>query len=114
MELHLALENKHLRNLHENFRDEMWIAFHDGEINSQDDFYDYFHQWIDNAVIYTSDCEEILKGNSEYSYEEHDVYGRPENVSQAAFACLYDYIMDHSDTPSWDEMETTLNELNTK
>lgn len=110
MDLHLALENKHLRDLHENFRDEIWVEFHASMINNQDDFYDYFHHWIDNAVIYTRDCEAILEGNSEYHYLEHDVYGRPDNIAQAAFACLYDYIMDHSDTVTWAEMETVLNE----
>ena len=110
MDLHLALENKHLRELHENFRDEIWEEFHASMINNQDDFYDYFHHWIDNAVIYTRDCEAILEGNSEYHYLEHDVYGRPDNIAQAAYACLYDYIMDHSDTPNWEQMENVLNE----
>ena len=110
MDLHLALENKHLRDLHEDFIDEIWVEFHASTINNQDDFYDYFHEWIDNAVIYTSDCEAILESNSEYHYEDHDVYGRPNNISQAAYACLHDYLMDHIDTPNWEQMETVLNE----
>ena len=110
MDLYLSLENNELRNLHENFRDEVWLAFHQGEVNDQDDFYNYLHEYIDSAVIYTSDCESILTGNSEYHYEDHDLYGRPNNISQAAFACLYDYITDHIDTPTWEQMETVLNE----
>ena len=98
MDLYLSLENNELRNLHENFTDEVWLAFHQGEVNDQDEFYNYLHEYIDNAVIYNSDCESILNGNSEYHYEDHDLYGRPNNISQAAFACLYDYITDHIDT----------------
>ena len=53
MDLYLSLENNELRNLHENFRDEVWLAFHQGEVNDQDDFYNYLHEYIDSAVIYT-------------------------------------------------------------
>ena len=63
MDLYLSLENNELRNLHENFRDEVWLAFHQGEVNDQDEFYNYLHEYIDSAVIYTSDCEAILSGN---------------------------------------------------
>jgi hypothetical protein len=110
MDLYLKLENNELRNLHENFRDEIWLAFHQGEINDQDEFYTYFHEYIDNAVIYTSQCELILINNSEYHYEDHDLYSRPNNIHQAAYACLHDYLMDHVDTPNWEQMETELNE----
>ena len=110
MDLHLALENKHLRDLHEDFRDEIWVEFHASMINNQDDFYNYLHEYIDSAMIYTSDCESILSGNMEYCFDEHDLYGRPNNMIQAAFACLYDYIMDHPDTPTWEQVETVLNE----
>jgi hypothetical protein len=112
MDLYLSLKNKELLNLHENFRDEVWLAFHQGEINDQDDFYTYFHEYLDYAVIYTSDCEAILNGNSEYHYEEHCAFGRPNNIHQAAYACLHDYFMDRTDTPAWEQMETVLNEAN--
>jgi len=112
MDLYLSLENNELRNLHENFTDEVWLAFHQGEVNDQDEFYNYLHEYIDNAVIYNSDCESILNGNSEYHYEDHDLYGRPNNIYQAAFACLYDYITDHIHTPTWEQMEIVLNEAN--
>ena len=44
MDLYLSLENNKLRNLHEDFRDEIWLAFHQGEVNDQDEFYTYFHE----------------------------------------------------------------------
>jgi len=110
MDLYLSLENNELRNLHENFTDEVWLAFHQGEINDQDDFYNYLHEYIDNAVIYTASCESILSGNSEYHYEDHDLYGRPDNISQAAFACLYDYLTENDDTVVWSQLEEVLNE----
>ena len=110
MELYRALENKKLNEQDQSFSEDAWHAFHGGDINNQDDFYDFFYEWIDNAVIYTYNCEAILENNSEYHYNEHGLWGRPENIAQAAYACLYDYIMDHPDTPSWEQLENVLNE----
>jgi len=110
MELYRKLENTKLYEIDQSFSEDAWHAFHNGDINNQDDFYDFFHEWIDNAVIYTSDCEAILGGNSEYHYLEHDIYGRPENISQAAYACLYDYLYFSPDTVTFADMETVLNE----
>ena len=101
-----------LQEMHQFFSEDAWEAFHGGDINNQDDFYEFLHEWIDNAVIYTSDCEDILKNNMEYCFDEHDVYGRAENVGQAAYACAYDYIMDNDDTVTWEQMEHVLNEAN--
>ena len=112
MELHKALENTKLYEVDQSFSEDAWHAFHEANINDQDDFYTFFHEWIDNAVTYTSDCKDILENNMEYCFEEHDVYGRPENISQAAYACLYDYIMDSPDTVTWEQMEHVLNEAN--
>ena len=108
MELYRALENKKLNEQDQSFSEDAWHAFHSGDIDNQDDFYDFFHEWIDNAVIYTHDCEAILENNSEYHYYDHDLWGRPENIAQSAYACLYDYIMDHPDTPYWEELENAL------
>ena len=55
-------------------------------------------------------AKQYSKGNSEYHYLEHDLYGKPENISQAAYACLYDYLMDSPDTVTWEQMEIVLNE----
>jgi hypothetical protein len=110
MELHKALENTKLYEIDQSFSEDAWHAFHNGEINNQDDFYTFFHEWIDTAVIYNYDCEAILENNSEYHYLEHDVYGRPENIAQAAYACLYDYLMDSPDLVSFDEMQQVLQE----
>jgi hypothetical protein len=114
MELYRALHNWKLEAMDQSFSEDAWHAFHQGDINNQDDFYDYFHEWIDNACIYTSDCEAILEGNSEYHYDDHDLYGRPENISQAAYGCLYDYLMDSPDTVTWEQMEHVLHETDTK
>jgi hypothetical protein len=110
MSLKFSLQNTKLTGMDQKFSDDAWYAFHGGDINSQDDFYDFFHEWIDNQVIYYSDCEAILEGNWEYHYDEHDLYGRPENIAQAAYACLYDYLLDSPDTVTFDEMEKELKE----
>lgn len=94
--------------------DELWYAFHSGNINTSDEFYDFLHEWIDNQVIYNYDCEEILKQNTDYCFDEHDLYGRPENIHQAAYACLYDYIIESDVFDIWNEMEETLKEQEQK
>lgn len=110
MSLKFSLQNTKLFEMDQSFSEDAWHAFHNGDIDNQDDFYDFFHEWIDNAVIYTNDCEAILENNSEYHYNEHDVYGRPDNIAQAAYACLYDYLMDSPDMVTYDEMEQTKKE----
>ena len=110
MELYRALENTKLRAIEHSFSEDAWHAFHGSDINNQDEFYDFFHTWIDDQVIYTYDCEAILESNSEYHYLDHDVYGRPNNIAQAAFACLYDYLMDSPDTVTFADMEELLTE----
>ena len=53
MGLYRALQNTKLTEMEQELSDDIWNAFHKGEINDQDDFFDFFHEWIDNAVIYT-------------------------------------------------------------
>lgn len=111
MSLKFSLQNNKLQNMDQEVSDYLWHEFHCGNLNDADDFYVLLHEWIDNQVIYTYECEAILEGNSEYHYNDHDLYGRPENIAQAAYSCLYDYILDSADMVTWDEMEETLKEL---
>ena len=110
MDLSRSLENNKLRDIQQEIVDGLWYDFHGGNINDQDEFYEYFHQAIENGVIYYSDCEAILKGNWEYHYEEHELWGKPKNIMQAAYACLYDYIINHPDMIAWSDMEEVLTE----
>ena len=104
--------NKKLIDLQEDFDENAWNDFHGGDINTDDDFYDYMHQYIENAIIYYKDCDAILENNSDYHYHEHDLWGRPDNITQAAYACLYDYLTENDDTVVWSQMEEVLNEAN--
>lgn len=104
--------NKELNSLQEDFNNEVWNDFHGGEINSHDDFYEYLHNYIDTAVIYYNNCNAILEDNSDYHYLEHDLFSRPNNITQAAYACLYDYLTEHDDTVVWSQLEEVLNEGN--
>lgn len=112
MSLKFSLQNTKLQGMDEEVSDYLWHEFHCGNLNDADDFYVLLHEWIDNQVIYTYDCEAILENNSEYHYLDHDLYGRPENIAQAAYACLYDYLLDSPDLVTWNEMEECLSEMN--
>ena len=89
----------------QDFNDHAWDDFHEGTINDQDDFYDYFTQWIDNKVTYTFDAKSICDNLEADVFAEHDLYGRANNWSQAGYNALYDCLMDHNDTVTWDEMQ---------
>ena len=56
----------------------------------QDQFYDLLHEEIDNMVIYNSDSHRIVDDLNYDVFQEHDVFGRADNISQAAYAALYD------------------------
>jgi len=87
------------------FNDDMWLMYHDGTIDNSDDFYDQQHQWIDNNVIYTDECKKICDALDYDIFEEHDVFGKAENWSQAAYAAIYDLLHEHNDALTYDEME---------
>ena len=110
MSLKFSLQNTKLQGMDHELSDYLWYEFHGGNLNDEDDFYTLLHEWIDNQVIYTYECEAILENNSEYHYLEHELYGRPENIAQAAYACLYDYIQDSEDIVTWSDMEEALAE----
>ena len=108
--LKYSLQNDKLEGMDHEFSEEAWNAFHGGDINDQDDFYTFFYEWVDNAVKHDYQCKAILEDNMEYCFDEHDVYGRPNNIHQAAYACLYDYLMHSLDTVTFGEMEEVLND----
>ena len=90
------------------FGDDAWYAFHQGDINDQDGFYIFQHEWIDNKVIYTSESKQICIDLDYNVFQEHDTFGRANNWQQAAYAALYDLLNNHDDTVNWYEMEEVL------
>ena len=93
----------------QDFNEDAWHDFHEANINDQDDFYDYFTQWIENKVTYTFDAKNICDNLDADIFAEHE-FGRAENWTQAGYNALYDCLIDHDDTVTWDEMEHVLNE----
>ncbi len=97
----------------QDFNDHAWHDFHEANINDQDDFYAYFTQWIENQVTYTFEARDICNNLEADVFAEHE-FGRAENWTQAGYNALYDCLIDHDDTVTWDEMEHVLNESQTK
>lgn len=87
------------------FNDDMWLMYHDGTIDNEDDFYDQKHQWIDNKVIYTYESKQICDALEYDIFEDHDIFGKAENWSQAAYAAIYDLLNDHNDALTFNKME---------
>ena len=88
------------------FNEEMWNLYHNGTIDNHDDFYNQKHEWIDNKVIYTHESKQICDALDYDIFEEHDIYGKANNWSQAAYAALYDLLSDHNDALNYTEMKT--------
>ena len=85
------------------FNEDALYEFHQGSFDDQDGFYDWVHEYVDNAVIYTHTCKEICEALNYDVFEDHDLWGKAENWSQAAYACLYDHIYETGYT--FDEIE---------
>lgn len=88
------------------FNDNMWLMYHDGTIDNENDFWEQKHQWIDNKVIYTYESKQICDALEYDIFEDHDIFGKAENWSQAAYAAIYDLLNDHNDALTYDEMKT--------
>ena len=78
-----------------NYKEENWYndiidRLKDHEGMDQDNFYDVLHEEIDNMVIYNSDAQRIVDDLNHDVFQEHDVYGRADNIGQAAYAALCD------------------------
>jgi len=97
----------------QDFNEHAWHDFHEANINDQDDFYAYFIQWIENKVTYTFEARDICDNLEADVFADHE-FGKAENWTQAGYNALYDCLMDHDDTVTWDEMEHVLNESQTK
>ena len=88
------------------FNDDMWVMYHDGTIDNENDFWEQKHQWIDNKVIYTYESKQICDALEYDIFEDHDIFGKAENWSQAAYAAIYDLLNDHNDALTYDKMKT--------
>lgn len=59
------------------------------------DFYELIHEIIDNLVIYTHECKQIIDDlDFDIFQKDHD-FGQFESYSQAAFAALWDNYLEH-------------------
>lgn len=88
------------------FNDDMWLMYHDGTIDNDDDFFDQMNQWIDNKVIYTYECKKICDELEYDVFEDHDIFGKADNWSQAAYCAIYDLLGEHEDALTYNEMKT--------
>lgn len=88
------------------FNDDMWLMYHDGTIDNENDFWEQKHQWIDNKVIYTYESKQICDALEYDIFEDHDIFGKANNWSQAAYAAIYDLLNNHNDALIYNEMKT--------
>jgi hypothetical protein len=94
------------------FNDDMWLLYHDGTIDNDDDFYNEMYQWIDTKVIYTYESKQICDKLDYDVFQDHDVFGKAGNWSQAAYAATYDLLNDHNDALNFNKMKLQEQEAN--
>lgn len=64
-----------------------------GYIECLEGIYDEMHTEIDNACIYNSTCFDICKELNAVNFDDYDMECK--NISQLAYAVLYEYTMDN-------------------
>jgi len=62
---------------------------------TEDGVTDIIHREVDNAVIYYSQCYQIIAECGVTDFENHDILGTPTNIQQLAYIALYDFVNDN-------------------
>jgi len=75
---------------------ELLEAVASDQIEDIDQIVEWIHQSIDNAVIYCSDCFEIVRELGFTDWEGNE-FGPITNISQAAYAALYEHVNENID-----------------
>ena len=75
---------------------ELLEAVASSQIESEDQVWDWIHQSIDNAVIYYTDCFEIVRELGFTDWEDNEL-GPITNISQAAYAALSEHVSENID-----------------
>jgi hypothetical protein len=64
------------------------------EAENFNDFEDLIHEYLDNEVIYYTDCWNICK-DLNYTEFNSDHFGKAENICQLAYFALYDLVCEN-------------------
>ena len=76
------------------YRNDLIDRLNDREDMDEDDFYEALHEEIDNMVIYYHEAKDICNSFNYDVFQEHELWGRANDWSQAGYACLYDDFME--------------------
>ena len=79
-----------MNNEQKNWHNEIIDRLVDHKGMDQDDFYDVLHDELDNMVIYNSESQRIVDDLNYDVFQENDLFGRANNINQAAYAALYE------------------------
>jgi hypothetical protein len=68
--------------------------FIQSESTNYSDFDQLINEYLDNEVIYYSDCFDICKALS-LTHFEHEIFGTCEDICQLAYCGLYDLVQEN-------------------
>jgi len=100
--------NYKIDEIAQEFSDDAWYAFHQGEINESNDLDTLKTEWIDNKTTNTYECKEYCDELNYDIFDTHLDFGRPNNWHQAGYNALWDALNESNDTVQWNEMEKVL------
>tara|TARA_B110000977_G_scaffold198846_1_gene284691 strand:- start:1325 stop:1648 length:324 start_codon:yes stop_codon:yes gene_type:complete len=106
----MSLTNYKIDEIAQDFSEDAWFAFHDGEINDLSDLETFKEEWISSKCTYTNDCKQYCDDFNADIFALHDVFGRANNWNQAGYNAVFDALAESTDTVEWDEMEEVLTE----
>lgn len=75
----------------EDLKNDLLSDVKNGYLTDNDEIYDHIHSFIDNSVIYYSDCFDICKALNFTDFTGHE-FGEINGICQAAFCALYDWV----------------------
>lgn len=100
--------NYKIDEIAQEFSDDAWYAFHQGEINESNNLDIFKTEWIDNKTIQTYQCKEYCNDLNYDIFETHPDFGRVRSWAQAGYNAVWDALNESNDTVQWNEMEKVL------
>jgi hypothetical protein len=73
-----------------------------GYLTDTNEIWDYIHSYLDNSVIYYSDCFDICKALNFTDFTNHE-FGEINGICQAAYFALYDWVNEEFDQSEIEE-----------
>lgn len=80
----------------EDLKTDLLSEIENGYLTDTDEIWERIYSYLDNSVIYYSDCFEICQALNFTDFTNHEL-GEATNICQAAYFALYDWVNEEFD-----------------